>query len=192
MPQLGEIVRGREIQRTKLSGNRYIWLACPDCSKERWVMLLKGQPRCERCKSCSHLGERSHFWIDGRYKLSSDGYSQVRLIVSDFFYSMASKNGWVFEHRLIMAKHLGRCLQRWEIVHHKNGIKTDNRLENLECTVRGSHILRHNKGYRDGYRQGYQDGQSTKIEELLRQIKLLQWQLRELKGESIYGDKHIA
>lgn len=179
MPVLGEV---KEASRFGYKGkNKYIWHSCISCGKERWVSYVKGQPQRLRCRPCANM---ANFWKGGRCK-TADGYISIKLQADDFFYPMAGSDGYVMEHRLVMAKHLGRCLQSWEIVHHKGkrytGLenRSDNLIDNLELTTRGSHFIEHSKGYRDGYRQGYQDGHNSRIEELLKHIKLLEWQLKE-------------
>ncbi len=50
-----------------------------------------------------------------------------------------SKNGYEPEHRIVMEEYLGRKLWPWEIVHHRNGIKHDNRLSNLKIVSHTTH-----------------------------------------------------
>jgi HNH endonuclease len=52
------------------------------------------------------------------------------------------------EHRVLMERHLGRKLEPWEIVHHKDENPTNNELVNLELTTFGEHASLHSNGSR--------------------------------------------
>ena len=186
MPKINEIRREKELGYKNSCCIKRVWAACIDCGKQRWVRLnvSKGIPRNLRCPSCASRlkphpwGDKSCRWNGGKIT-DSKGYVMVKLQTDDFFYPMAESNGYVFEHRLVMAKHLGRCLQPWEHVHHKDGIKSHNEYSNLKLTTAGSHSIEHSKGYRDGYRKGLIDGRTKQIEGLRQEIRLLRWQIKE-------------
>lgn len=52
------------------------------------------------------------------------------------------------EHRVIMERHLGRKLEPWELVHHKDSDPKNNAIENLEIVEWGAHTSEHHKGGR--------------------------------------------
>jgi len=205
MPIIGDVVRGKDINRTGES-QQYIWQACVSCGKKRWVRLIRtrttNEPMSKQCFSCGikhrifsekgrlalsekakkeyrPIGANHPLWKGGRFK-DKQGYVHIWLAPDDFFYSMTDSLGYVREHRLVMATHLGRCLQRWEKVHHKDGVKDNNEYGNLKLTTLGSHLIEHSKGYRDGYQQGLLDGREKQIQELKQEIKLVQFQNKQL------------
>lgn len=89
----------------------------------------------ELLKTRDFAGKNNPAWKNGKTKMAS-GHMAI------------NKNGGkILEHRHIMEQHLGRKLTKTEVVHHKNGIKDDNRIENLEVMTQSEHTKLHiNKG----------------------------------------------
>jgi len=145
----------------------YEWCACELCGKERWVIIIKGKRQSNLCFKCAIVkfnqkrrGVNSPFWKGGSH--FDNGYVSLYLERGHKFESMCNGSPgyrrYVAEHRLVMAEHLGRCLQSSEIVHHKDGNRSNNKIENLELTALGKHSKEHSKGYMEGFNQGYSDG----------------------------------
>ena len=81
----------------------------------------------------SHKGSQNPYWRGGKYKDNVSGF----IWVYNPKHPSATKKGYVAEHRLIMEKFIGRYLRGNEIVRHKNKIKDDNKIKNLEIVVLG-------------------------------------------------------
>ncbi len=89
-----------------------------------------------RSNSEAHVGIRPANYR-GWYIETRSGYKMIGIETSHKFACMGLKFStgrmlYIREHRLVMAEHLGRSLGRHEVVHHINGDKLDNRIENLE------------------------------------------------------------
>ena len=101
---------------------------CPACKstfQTRWQKQVCCSQTCARAHDSARLGNGN--WKGGRNKINT-GYWKV--LAKD--HPAADKNGYVLEHRIVLEKQMGRYLHDRERVHHKNGVRDDNRLENLE------------------------------------------------------------
>ena len=107
----------------------WVWLCLCDCGVEKEILgryLTSGTAKscgCGRHKK----GNENPRWKGGRRR-DKDGY----ICIYNIDHPFRNAANVIMEHRLVMEKYLGRYLKREEVVHHKNGIKDDNRLENLK------------------------------------------------------------
>ncbi len=140
MPSIGTVRRNRDCGR---KGNRQsIWHACVDCGKERWVQLCRGKPESLRCRPCGMFGRHSgipRLWKGGRY--IKDGY----ICVLQKGHPRTNSNGYVKQATLVLEEALGRYLLPRMVIHHVNGVRDDDRLENLVEISQAKHMAIHNK-----------------------------------------------
>lgn len=79
-------------------------------------------------------------------ELTGGGMNEKYAAVYKPEHPYAHVNGYVYGHRLVMEKHLGRYLEPNEMVHHKDDNKRNNRLNNLELTTNRAHSGHHQGG----------------------------------------------
>lgn len=106
-------------------------IICQVCNKE--CFAKDSHIKYNRGKFCSHKCqnklENHPRWKNGRKK--ERGY---RMILQHSHPS-ADSNGYIYEHRLIVEKQIGRYLYHWETVHHVNEIRDDNRPQKLMAFI---------------------------------------------------------
>jgi hypothetical protein len=172
VPNPGDLARSNEVGAPY--GTRLvIWHVCEICGLGRWVETRREVAVGRFCYQCGRKAgkprgskprELHPRWKGGRH-VAANGYAQIVVSLDDPLISMADSRGRVYEHRLVMARHLQRVLSRDEQVHHLNGNKLDNRLENLELLSLHEHAARH----------------ADEVNELRRRVQELEHELR-LRG----------
>jgi hypothetical protein len=114
------------------------WLC--QCKCEKIISVERSSLVTGNTKSCgcynrevkSRRGENSRRWKGGRTKTK---YGYIKIFNLD--HPNSDRAGYVLEHVYIMQQHLGRPLEKGEKIHHKNGVRDDNRIENLELWIKG-------------------------------------------------------
>lgn len=130
-------------------------IKCPICQQERYVrsnsITRKDRVFTGRCASCFRhstelLEKNLHRSRGGKQEFLSEGYVRVSLPN----HPKASHTGSVHRYVLVMENYLGRYLREGELVHHINGIKTDDRIENLKIVSACEHARIHGLGIKIG------------------------------------------
>lgn len=115
----------------------YRWWTTKDI---QWLIQNYSTLGVTKCSDHLHRSQSSVLHKACRLGLKRRGDGRAdRMYLYDGYIYVSTVNGRYALHRRIMEEHLGRELTPDEIVHHKNGDRLDNRLENLELTTRTEH-----------------------------------------------------
>lgn len=155
----------------------YINVQCPRCKEIRTARWdgFKERKRVDGdksflCASCRAIKDDAHRSVQG-YAIKS--YKAYPVEYWPILSKMCKNSNQVQVHRANMAIHLGRPLRSDEIVHHINGDKTDNRIENLKILSSSDHSITHLSEALEKYAKIKEENNKLK-EEVCRLKKLLE------------------
>lgn len=150
--------------------------ACKDCGKIKLINIQKNNyekyiakyPRCHPCGAKYAESKIKVSWFkkgnspwnkdtkgvmpkpwnkgNGEYKNRKNYHGYILIYCPEHKY--ANKDGYVLEHRYVYEKKINRTLESFEIIHHINENRSDNRLENLQLFASNGEHLRHHMALR--------------------------------------------
>ena len=125
---------GKEFKREYFKAQRVKHHFCNSKCEGKWKTgknhPLYGKKHTEETRvkmSLVKIGKNNSRWNGGKTK-DGNGY----ILVKNYDHPNCNTRGYIREHRIVMEKKLGRYLTKEEIIHHKNGVVDDNRIENLK------------------------------------------------------------
>jgi hypothetical protein len=154
------VVQSRQQRLTR------VCVTCPECKVERWAhpgptaARIRQDRFTGKCLACSG-NARKRVWVTlgpGRKIDPAKGYVRLTLdaIPADeveLYNATRGKAPFVMEHRMVMARVLGRPLLTNELVDHMDGIKTNNDPSNLRLYIRGRNMPGETSGYGTYYHE---------------------------------------
>ena len=139
---------------------------CPVCKKVFLDLVGRKRTTCSRVCNAK-LTIKLH---PEKYKGWKNMRGYIYLYLPE--HKNANSDGYYAQHRYIMEQHIGRTLNKREIVHHLNGIKNDNRIENLELLSSSKeHYRIHRKSLRKSNDEYWSPENRKKQSEYVKEIR---------------------